>query len=418
MMRLETAEGPITLNLQRGAFSLHLYGREVLAYDRAGRLWSATIGEITYRRGLDNRIQAIQTTPDGIRRWWLKREEIRQLEDQLASQLQALEHLLSRGSFRWITPPADERIWQDALSLLQRASRMDFEALEADARRFAEVYAPIGILPPDQYLSLVVQATIGCPFNTCTFCGFYRSLPFRVRSPEEFEAHLKAIREFFGDGLWMRRTIFLGSANALAIPMPRLVALLGRLRQIFPVRADREGEGFAGIYAFLDGFTGLKKTVADYEQLRALGLRRVYIGLESGHEPLLTFLRKPATAEQMIETVRRLKAAGLQVGVIVMIGVGGDRFAAGHVEDTLAVLQAMPLGQGDLVYLSDFVEIPGTPYQAQAEALGIRPLSPAERRAQAEAIRAGLQRAGVGATGPAAPTSPRVAPYALEAFLY
>lgn len=410
MMRLETAEGPITLNLQRGAFSLHLYGREVLAYDRAGRLWSATIGETTYRRGLDNRVQAIRTTPDGVRRWWLEREEIQRLEDQLASQLQALERLLSRGSFRWITPPADEQIWQDALSTLRRASRMDFQALEADARRFAEVYAPIGILPPDQYLSLVVQATIGCPFNTCIFCGFYRSLPFRVRSPEDFEAHLKAIREFFGDGLWMRRTIFLGSANALAIPMPRLMALLDRLRRIFPVRADREEDGFAGIYAFLDGFTGLKKTVADYEQLRALGLRRVYIGLESGHEPLLTFLRKPATAEQMIETVRRLKAAGLQVGVIVMIGVGGDRFATGHVEDTLAVLQAMPLGRGDLVYLSDFVEIPGTPYRAQAEALGIRPLSPAERWAQAQAIRAGLQRAdGEG---------PRVAPYALEAFLY
>ncbi len=410
MMRLETAEGPITLNLQRGALSLHLYGREVLAYDRAGRLWSATLGEITYRRGLDNRVQAIRTTPDGVRRWWLEREEIRRLEDRLAGQLQALERLLSRGSFRWITPPADEQIWQEALSTLRRASRMDFQALEADARRFAEVYAPIGILPPDQYLSLVVQATIGCPFNTCIFCGFYRSLPFRVRSPEDFEAHLKAIREFFGDGLWMRRTIFLGSANALAIPMPRLMALLDRLRRIFPVRADREGDGFAGIYAFLDGFTGLKKTVADYEQLRALGLRRVYIGLESGHEPLLTFLRKPATAEQMIETVRRLKAAGLQVGVIVMIGVGGDRFAPGHVEDTLAVLQAMPLGRGDLVYLSDFVEIPGTPYRAQAEALGIRSLSPAERVAQAQAIRAGLRRAdGEG---------PRVAPYALEAFLY
>lgn len=410
MMRLETVEGPITLNLQRGALSLHLYGRDVLAYDRAGRLWSATLGEITYRRGLDNRVQALQATPKGTQRRWLAREEIRRLEDELASRLRSLGRILAEGSFRWITPPPDERTWRDALSVLERASSMDFEALEADARRFAEVYAPIGILPPDQYLSLVVQATTGCPFNTCIFCGFYRTVPFRVRSPEDFEAHLKAVRNFFGDGLWMRRTIFLGSANALAVPMPRLLALLERLRRIFPVRTDREGEGFAGIYAFLDGFTGLKKTVGDYERLRALGLRRVYIGLESGHEPLLAFLRKPATAEQMIETVRRLKAAGLQVGVIVMIGVGGDRFAEGHVEDTLAVLKAMPLGRGDLVYLSDFVEIPGTPYRAYTEAMGIRPLSPAERQAQAEAIRNSLARAdGEG---------PRVAPYALEAFLY
>ncbi len=410
MMRLETAEGPMALNLRRGAFSIHLFEQDVLAYDRAGRLWSATLGTITYRRGLDNRVQAIRATPEGTRRWWLTREEIRLLEDGLAGRLRALWRLLIEGSFRWITPPTDERTWQDALAALHRASRMDFEALEMDARRFADVYAPIGILPPDQYLALVVQATIGCPFNTCTFCGFYRTLPFRVRSPEEFEAHLEAVREFFGDGLWMRRTIFLGSANALAIPMPRLIALLERLHRIFPVGMSREGEGFAGIYAFLDGFTGLKKTIGDYEHLRAMGLRRVYIGLESGHEPLLAFLQKPATAEQMVETVRRLKAAGLSVGVIVMIGIGGDRFAAGHVEDTLRVLRAMPLGRGDLVYLSDFVEIPGTPYRARAEALGIRPLSPAERRAQAEAIRAGLRR--VEGEGP------RVAPYALEAFLY
>ncbi|HXF68444.1 MAG TPA: radical SAM protein [Thermoflexus sp.] len=411
MMRLETAEGLITLNLQRGALALHLYGQDVLAYDRAGRLWSATIGGVTYRRGLDNRIQAVEATPEGARRRWLTREEVRDLEDRLARQLRSLLPILSSGPVRWITPPSDERSWLDALQVLQRASQMDFEALEADARRFAEVYAPIGILPPDQYLSLVVQATIGCPFNTCIFCGFYRTLPFRVRSPEEFEAHLEAIRAFFGEGLSLRRTIFLGSANALAIPMPRLLALLERLRRVFPLRTDgEERHGFAGIYAFLDGFTGLKKTVGDYEALRALGLRRVYIGLESGHDPLLAFLRKPATAEQMIETVRRLKGAGLQVGVIVMIGVGGDRFAADHVEDTVAVLKAMSLGRGDLVYLSDFVEVPGTPYRAMAEAMGIRPLSPAERRAQAEAIRAGLHRAdGEG---------PRVAPYALEAFLY
>lgn len=410
MVRLETADGPITLNLQRGALALHLYGREVLAYDRAGRLWSATRGEVTYRRGLDNRIQAIRTTPEGTQREWLAREEVRRLEDELAARLRSLVRELSRGPVRWITPPPDAPTWAEVLRVLERAARMDFEALEADARRFAAVYAPIGILPPDQYLSLVVQATIGCPFNTCIFCGFYRSLPFRVRSPEEFEAHLRAVREFFGDGLWMRRTIFLGSANALAVPMPRLLALLERLRRIFPVGGDGEGRGFAGLYAFLDGFTGLRKTVEDYEQLRAFGLRRVYIGLESGHEPLLAFLRKPATAEQMIETVRRLKAAGLSVGVIVMIGVGGDRFAQGHVEDTLAVLRAMPLGRGDLVYLSEFVEIPGTPYRSLAEAMGIRPLSPAERRAQAEALRAGLRRPGG--------EGPRVAPYALEAFLY
>ena len=75
-----------------------------------------------------------------------------------------------------------------------------------------------------------------------------------------------------------------------------------------------------------------------------LGLKRVYIGLESGHDPLLEFVRKPGHAQDAIETVQTIKAAGINVGLIVMIGLGGDRFAAGHVADTIAVLNQMPLG--------------------------------------------------------------------------
>jgi hypothetical protein len=146
MVRLETREGPVTLNLQPGALSLHLYGRDVLAYDRAGRLWSATLGELTYRRGLDNRIQAIWMTAEGLRRRWLSREEVRALEEELARRLRELLRALSTPSLRWITPPPDPEDWFRILEALRRAAAMDFEALEADARRFAEVYAPIG--PP------------------------------------------------------------------------------------------------------------------------------------------------------------------------------------------------------------------------------------------------------------------------------
>ena len=106
--------------------------------------------------------------------------------------------------------------------------------------------------------------------------------------------------------------------------------------------------------------------------------------------------------------MRRLKGAGLQVGVIVMVGVGGDRFAEGHVARTPDCAAVHAVGSVDIICLSGFVEQPDTPYPALAAAHGIRSLPPESRRQQAEALRAGLR----------ALAGPRVAPYALEAFLY
>jgi hypothetical protein len=79
-----------------------------------------------------------------------------------------------------------------------------------------------------------------------------------------------------------------------------------------------------------------------------------------------------------------------------MIGLGGDRYAAGHVSDTIAALNAMPLDRGDILYFSDLVEREHTPYPALARAEGIRPLTPAEMQAQRQAIRSGLRFASGG----------------------
>jgi len=120
-------------------------------------------------------------------------------------------------------------------------------------------------------------------------------------------------------------------------------------------------------------------------------LKRVYIGLESGHDPLLQFVKKPGQAADAIETVQAIKAAGINVGVIVMIGLGGDRFAAGHTRDTVDVLNAMSLGVGDLIYFSDLVEEPDTPYPRLAAQQDIRALSADERAAQRASIRTDLK---------------------------
>jgi radical SAM superfamily enzyme YgiQ (UPF0313 family) len=282
----------------------------------------------------------------------------------------------------------------------------NLEALKADAVRFRSVYLPIPILPPDQYRALVVQLTEGCSYSKCTFCRFYRDRPFRTKSPEELRTHIRAVREFFGEGLPLRRSVFLADANALALPFPRLLEAFEILQEELPLRAGP----LRGVYSFIDAFSGVAKSVAEFRALATAGLQRVYLGLESGCENLLRFLNKPATSAEALELISTLKSAGVHVGIIVMVGIGGDRFAERHVQDTLAAVNAMGLGPQDILYLSPLAADPDSPYRQQERATGINPLTEDETDAQLRALKAGLRFDPRG--------RPKVAIYDIRDFIY
>ncbi len=384
-----------TLSIKPESFSAAVNGGTVLVYDRAGRFYSlyqdSAPGSGHYRRSLSGQVLHKWPTAAGRQRRWLEPSEADDLVDAAAGYLKRLLTALSAPDWQWLTPPDHPTSLSDIERLLERGAQFDSAAARSDAARFAQVYRPIGMLPPDQYLALVLQATEGCSFNTCTFCDLYHQ-PFRVKTPDEFRQHIRQVREYLGESILLRqRSIFLGAANALAIPMGRLVPLLKIVREEFSPLPGIQGMTGVGVYAFLDAFTGTRKSVADYRELAGLGLKRVYIGLESGHDPLLQFVKKPGCAADAVETVHAIKAAGVNVGVIVMIGLGGDRFAAGHVADTIHVLNRMALGRGDLLYFSDLVEEPGTSYPLIAAQQVIRALNREERAAQRAAIRAGLE---------------------------
>jgi hypothetical protein len=254
-------------------------------------------------------------------------------------------------------------------------------------------------------MAVVLQATEGCSFNTCTFCSFYKDRPFRIRSVEEFRAHAIAVRDYLGAGLSLRRTIFLGDAKALVVPMPKLVPLLNVVHEVYDV------EALGGIYAFMDGFSGEKKSAADYATLRDLGLARVYIGLESGHDPLLRFLHKPSTARDAIQAVRNLKAGGVAVGVIVLLGAGGQQYSPGHVRDTVRALNAMRLDSDDIIYLSELITDESLPYAQDAVRAGLVSLSHEERMIQAEAIEHRLRF-------PEPDAAPPISRYDIREFVY
>lgn len=394
----------LTISLQRTGDS------QVYSFDGEGRLWTAMNAGISYRIGLNGRAVA-KWQIDGKEagglnhevnrdRRWLSPEETVQLEETARGTVAALRMDLQNQRVSLQSPVSDA-----VLTFLEKVIQFTPERYRQDISRYLSVYQPVGILPPDQYMSVVLQATEGCSFNTCTFCNFYRDRRFRIRKPDEFRRHAEEVRDYLGKGLNLRRTIFLGDANALVVPMPRLLELLDVVHDVFDV------EQLGGIYAFLDGFSGEKKSAEDYALLAKRGMKRIYIGMESGNPELLQFLKKPGHPNDVIQAVKAIKAGGVSVGIIVLLGAGGHFYDRVHVRDTIAALRSMPLDLDDLIYFSELIESEGMEYTQDAFQQQLRPLTSAERIAQGEAIEAGLtftEESGV----------PHISRYDIREFVY
>lgn len=388
-----TTADTITASLAGAALVLSPCFGESYSFDRAGRLLGLFVAGRSYQRALDGRL--LERGAAQARRRELPPEEASALLAHVFGRLHELAAVVPRLDLG----PDDRLLLWEALA---KVLAFGPDRLAADGAAFAALYKPVSILPPDQYLALVLQATEGCSWNRCTFCGLYRDRAFRIHSPESFAAHCEAVRDFFGAGISLRRGIFLADANALITPQKRLVRLLEIAQSFFALP-----DGPRPIYSFVSAFDVERKSAAEWAELHALGVQRAYIGLETGDDDLLRFLNKPGTAQDAIDAVRALRTGGISAGVIVMAGIGGDRFAETHVARTLDAIRAMDLGPGDLVYLSNYVPAPGTEYPEQAAAAGIRPLSEDEIAAQLRTLQARLREELPGV---------KVAPYRVDGF--
>ncbi len=402
------AAEPVRISARAGSCAVAVGDEVAVTFDGEGRLLTATIEDYVHKRGQNHRL--VRKWHDGGRRnnVTLPPDERDALLWQVNRHLKAVIDEL----------PADA---PDAIRRrLMLGASWDQERYAADAERFNEAYKPIGILPPDQYMAVVVQASEGCHYNRCTFCQFYRGTPFRVKNPDEFQLHVDRVIAFIGRSAPLRRTVFLADANALVASQRRLIDLFSVLERSFAFAPESltgrrlvawqkaNPFGKIGIYSFMDAFTADPKPAEEFAALRQCHLKRIYIGMESGHVPLLDFLRKPSKPEQVLETVQNAKAGGVNVGVIVMTGIGGRDYAHEHVRDSVKVLNGLPLGPGDLVYLSPFREDKDSEYARIAYETGLKPLSHAEGQQQAAAVRRGLDlAAGV-----------KVAVYDVDEFVY
>lgn len=206
--------------------------------------------------------------------------------------------------------------------------------------------------PPSEADSLILQVTVGCSYNRCTFCGAYQGKSFRVKSFEEIQEDIDEVSSY---GARIPR-VFLADGNALMMAQEDLVRILEYLKR------KLRGLERVGVYANAKDI--LQKSVAELQELRALGLGILYLGLESGNPEVLRRIKKTGTVDQMIRAAKRVKEAGILLSVTVILGIGGVEGSQAHAVDTGKVLTQM---DPDYVGALSLIVVPGTPMEKDLE---------------------------------------------------
>jgi len=208
--------------------------------------------------------------------------------------------------------------------------------------------------PPSEASSLLVQATYGCPWNRCSFCGMYKGSKYQVRSTDDIkedlaEAHLEVGRHV--------RTLFFPDGNSIAMPTARLAEICRYAYRIFP---HLERITVYGSAKFV-----LKKSPEELSELRAAGLGRIHMGMESGHGPTLERVRKGVTPEQIVEAGQRVVASGIELSEYYLVGLAGTELSREHAEASAEVLSAFG---PDFLRIRTLRPIPGTPLHDEVAA--------------------------------------------------
>lgn len=208
--------------------------------------------------------------------------------------------------------------------------------------------------PPSEAGSLLLQITVGCSHNRCTYCDMYRDKRFK---PKAADVVARDIAEAASAGPIFKR-VFLCDGDALILSTSRLLGILQDIRTQLPW-VER-------VATYGDTRSVGKKTVEELTALREAGLKIVYHGVETGDEVVMTAIDKGAGYDECVETARKLRAAGITHSVIVLLGIAGPEGSARHAAETARLLTEM-----DPAYVGALTTtvVPGTPL-AVAQAAG------------------------------------------------
>jgi radical SAM superfamily enzyme YgiQ (UPF0313 family) len=227
--------------------------------------------------------------------------------------------------------------------------------------------------PPSEADSMLVQATVGCPHNLCTFCMVYKSgIKFKVRPVAQIKADLDEAAEIYGSRV---RTLFFPAGNTIAMPTASLAEICRYSYTIFP--------HLHRITVYGSSHYIHRKGADQLNTLAQAGLGRIHVGVESGDDAILTRIKKGATAADHIAAGRLARAARIALNAYVILGIGGRERSESHARETARVINEM---QPEVVRLRTFVPKINTPLLQDVQAGRFQMLSPHQVLAETMAL--------------------------------
>lgn len=180
--------------------------------------------------------------------------------------------------------------------------------------------------PPSEAYSLIIQATLGCSKNKCTFCSMYKSKKFTIKPLEQIKKEI----DFFRIYVKKAERIFLADGDALIMPMKTLKEIFIYINEKFP-EAER-------ISLYGSPKSILLKTPEELLELKNLGLGLIYLGVESGSDKILSSVKKGVSREEIIAAGKKVKKVGIPLSVTAIAGLGGKENSIEHAVETASLI--------------------------------------------------------------------------------
>ncbi len=202
------------------------------------------------------------------------------------------------------------------------------------------------IRPPSESDSILLQVTVGCAHNKCTFCGAYAGERFIIKSDDVIFSDIEYAAQHFKH----QTGIFLCDGDVMSIPYKKLLKIFLAIEEKLPQ--------VTVISTFASARSVNRRTDEEIQELKDHGLGMIYMGLESGDNDTLEKVKKGITVEKIIEAGRKIKAAELQLAITTMLGIGGRERSQIHARETGRAISAI---EPDIVGAMSLMLMPGTP---------------------------------------------------------
>lgn len=218
--------------------------------------------------------------------------------------------------------------------------------------------------PPSEAFSLLIQATIGCPHNDCTFCSMYKGTNFRIRKVSDIKEDLDMALDAYGPDI---SSVFFPDGNTILMKTDQLEEIFNYTKSLFPKLSRITLYGSAR-------FINLK-SAEELKRLNKAGLKRLHMGMESGDDEVLAKMKKGSTGAEVVEAGKKVKETGIQLSMYYLVGSGGLEKWEQHAINTGKVLTAV---DPDFIRLRRLVPYKGTPLYDEWQNGSFTKLSPHE----------------------------------------